>query len=101
MARAEKLVGGQSCTTVPKAVAHSCNYRSPLLLGVYDPVEDRYQAVCKCISGFTDTFYKELNERYPKDSDTCSRTPFVRAETGLTPQWYFKPSEVWEVSSLA
>jgi DNA ligase-1 len=42
-------------------------------------------------------FYKDLNERYPKDSETCSKLPFVDCETGLRPDWYFKPNEVWEM----
>ena len=64
---------------------------------MYDPQTEKYQAVTKIISGFTDGFYKELNERYPKDSETCSRVPLANMETGITPQWYLKPSEVWEI----
>lgn len=33
---------------------------SPVLLAVYDASTDEYQAVCKCISGFTDAEYKSI-----------------------------------------
>ena len=93
--------GGDSLDLVPIGAWHGqgrkAGWWSPILLGVYDPLTESYQAVCKCISGFTDQFYKDLNDRYPKDSETCGRVPFARMQTGLTPQWYFKPNEVWEV----
>lgn len=97
--------GGDSLDLVPIGAWHGqgrkASWWSPILLGVYDPLTESYQAVCKCISGFTDQFYKDLNERYPKDSETCGRAPFARMQTGLIPQWYFKPSEVWEVGPFS
>ncbi|KAI0630379.1 ATP-dependent DNA ligase [Trametes polyzona] len=73
---------------------------SPILLAVWDPDAQKLVAVCKCMSGFTDAFYKSLRERYPENSDTCSSHPLWQPECdtgGLRPEVYFKPQEVWEI----
>ncbi|KAI0949394.1 hypothetical protein AcW1_009022 [Taiwanofungus camphoratus] len=73
---------------------------SPILLAVWEPDTGRLVAVCKCMSGFSDAFYKDLKERYPEDSDTCSRQPLWEPACvtgGLKPEVYFKPQEVWEI----
>jgi DNA ligase-1 len=59
------------------------------------------------MSGFSDVFYKSLLARYPKDGtspDVCwpARGPDARPGSnvdtnGLTPDFWFWPSEVWEV----
>ncbi|KAK0465632.1 ATP-dependent DNA ligase [Desarmillaria tabescens] len=36
---------------------------SPILLGMWDPSSGCPVAVCKCMSGFTDAFYKDITER--------------------------------------
>lgn len=72
---------------------------SPILLGVWQPETGRV-IVCKCMSGFTDEFYKNLSVRYPlyEDSETCSPQPLWECDFGgLKPEVYFKPSEVWEI----
>ncbi|GLB37636.1 putative DNA ligase [Lyophyllum shimeji] len=73
---------------------------SPILLGLWQPESGRIVAVCKCMSGFTDVFYKALSERYhlSETSETCSREPLWGCDTGgLVPEVYFKPQEVWEI----
>ncbi|KAF8650388.1 hypothetical protein AX16_005196 [Volvariella volvacea WC 439] len=73
---------------------------SPILLGVWDPDIEKFVAVCKCMSGFTDTFYKALMDRYPlvDGSVTCSERPVWDCDTGgYQPDVYFKPQEVWEI----
>lgn len=41
---------------------------------------------------------KDLHERYAPDSATTSSTAFEGVNTeGITPQIWFKPSEVWEI----
>lgn len=78
---------------------------SPILLAVYDEESGVYQAVCKCISGFTDAEYKSLRfERFVEGSETCydARSQPCRQsyETGgLLPDVWFEPVECWEVSS--
>ncbi|GAA5938583.1 uncharacterized protein JCM15063_005362 [Sporobolomyces koalae] len=73
---------------------------SPFLLACYDEDTGTYTAVTKCMSGFTDAFYKSMKEKYSTDpenpltSDTC----WPEVEAGpLRPSIWFKPSEVWEI----
>ncbi|KAF8497652.1 ATP-dependent DNA ligase [Gautieria morchelliformis] len=71
---------------------------SPVLLALWDDRSGEFVAVCKCMSGFSDTFYKDMKERYAPDTDICSSTPLWNCRLGgFKPTVYFKPSEVWEV----
>ncbi|EKM54483.1 uncharacterized protein PHACADRAFT_162874 [Phanerochaete carnosa HHB-10118-sp] len=95
---------GDSLDLVPVGAWHGngrkAQWWSPILLAVWDPSTGKLVAVCKCMSGFSDAFYKELKERYLEDSETCSRQPQWNYEVltgGLKPQVYFKPQEVWEI----
>ncbi|KAL4255020.1 DNA ligase [Abortiporus biennis] len=95
---------GDSLDLVPIGAWHGngrkANWWSPILLALWDPSAGKLVAVCKCMSGFSDTFYKALRERYPEESETCSRQPLwdTECETGgLKPEVYFKPQEVWEI----
>ncbi|GAB00057.1 uncharacterized protein L969DRAFT_54793 [Mixia osmundae IAM 14324] len=93
---------GDSLDLVPIGAWHGqgrkVGWWSPILLALYNPETEGFQAVCKCISGFTDEFYKSLNERYKRDSDNCSRTRLATIEPGgLHPDYWWEPSEVWEI----
>jgi len=67
-------------------------------LAVYDPKTGGFQAVCKCISGFTDQFYKDLNVRYALGSESCSLVPVADVDCGtMRPQVWWTPNEVWEI----
>ncbi|KAI0374018.1 ATP-dependent DNA ligase [Pilatotrama ljubarskyi] len=95
---------GDSLDLVPIGAWHGngrkAQWWSPILLAVWDPEAQKLVAVCKCMSGFTDAFYKSLRERYPENSDTCSSQPLWQPECdtgGLRPEVYFKPQEVWEI----
>ncbi|KAG7452353.1 ATP-dependent DNA ligase [Guyanagaster necrorhizus] len=73
---------------------------SPILLAMWNPSSGRATAVCKCMSGFSDTFYKDVTDRYTltEDSDVCSQKPLWDCELGgFRPDVYFKPQEVWEI----
>ncbi|KAF8575106.1 ATP-dependent DNA ligase [Ramaria rubella] len=93
---------GDSLDLVPIGAWHGngrkANWWSPVLLSLWDDTRGEYVAVCKCMSGFSDAFYKEMRERYAEDSDTCSSTSLWNCNAGgFKPSVYFKPSEVWEV----
>lgn len=66
---------------------------SPFLLAVYDPEMEQYQTLCRCMSGFTDEFYKEKTKFY-EEKKIAPQPMMVRGEA---PSVWFQPSEVWEV----
>lgn len=83
---------------------------SPYLLAVRNSETGDLDAVCKCISGFTDAFYKEMKEKYAEGSlnTTPEEGDFVNCT--LHPDCFFKPQgklpikfrwanwvEVWEI----
>jgi DNA ligase 1 len=58
---------------------------SPILLALRNEEDGTLQAVCKCISGFTDQFYKDLNVTYsPEGENTTFDKPWDY-ESALTP----------------
>ncbi|KAJ9126077.1 hypothetical protein QFC24_002349 [Naganishia onofrii] len=82
-------------------LGRKAGWYSPILLALYNPETGALEAVCKCISGFSDAFYKDLLVRFPPEGspDKCRKTePFTYVETGgLRPDMWFEPSEVWEI----
>ncbi|KAH7157135.1 ATP-dependent DNA ligase [Dactylonectria macrodidyma] len=77
---------------------------SPVLLAVRNEDTGSLEAVCKCISGFTDTFYKANKEFYDdgKESgevkNTRSQKPSFVEYSGPIPDVWFEPQEVWEMA---
>ncbi|GAA6011040.1 hypothetical protein JCM11491_005918 [Sporobolomyces phaffii] len=73
---------------------------SPFLLACYDEDTGTYTAVTKCLSGFTDAFYKTMRDKYSPDAEnpltSHERWPEVEAGS-LRPDIWFKPGEVWEI----
>ncbi|KAL2174916.1 putative DNA ligase I [Thermothelomyces heterothallicus CBS 202.75] len=81
---------------------------SPILLAVRNEETGCLEAVCKCMSGFTDAFYKANREFYDdgdEDSgvgrgrrNTHARKPGFVEYVGGVPDVWFEPCEVWEVA---
>ncbi|KAL9129628.1 MAG: hypothetical protein Q9175_007248 [Cornicularia normoerica] len=71
---------------------------SPILLAVRNPSTGSLEAVTKCISGFTDKFYKENKERYNEETgeNLIARPGYV--EYVGKPDVWFEPQEVWEMA---
>ncbi|QRW00404.1 ATP-dependent DNA ligase [Ceratobasidium sp. AG-Ba] len=93
---------GDSLDLVPvggwHGIGRKAGWWSPILLALWDPRIGKFVGVCKCMSGFSDAFYKSLNERYSEELGTCSKIPYADVDTnGLVPKAWFKPSEVWEI----
>ncbi|EGU12675.1 DNA ligase [Rhodotorula toruloides ATCC 204091] len=95
---------GDSLDLVPIAAwwgqGRKAGWWSPFLLACYDEETGAYTAVTKCLSGFTDAFYKEMREKYNPEPENplTSKTPWPEVEAGsLSPDIWFKPNEVWEI----
>ncbi|KAG4421429.1 hypothetical protein IFR04_005488 [Cadophora malorum] len=72
---------------------------SPILLAVRNEETGSLEAVCKCISGFTDAFYKANKEFYDEDGEHVlgGKPSYVDYEGGHPDVW-FEPQEVWEMA---
>ncbi|KAF2200960.1 DNA ligase-like protein I [Delitschia confertaspora ATCC 74209] len=77
---------------------------SPILLAVRNSETGALEAVTKCMSGFTDKFYKEMREKYnPESPEKGTTLPDKPAYVdynggGGWPDVWFEPQEVWEVA---
>jgi DNA ligase 1 len=70
---------------------------SPILLACRNEENGTLEVVTKCISGFTDIFYKANKEKYSEEGDNViSRPGYV--EYGGHPDVWFEPQEVWEMA---
>lgn len=67
---------------------------SPFLMAVWNPETEEYQSVCRCMSGFSDEFYKSATERLSKIQ--IPKMPnYYR--TNETPPIWFEAKEVWQI----
>lgn len=68
---------------------------SPILLAVRNESTGSLEAVCKCISGFTDAFYKANKEFYAEGGDHVlgGKPSYVDYDGGYPDVW-FEPQEV-------
>ncbi|KAL1602718.1 hypothetical protein SLS60_006139 [Paraconiothyrium brasiliense] len=77
---------------------------SPILLAIRNAETGQLEAVTKCMSGFTDAFYKANRAKYDKDDPECmnvigGKPSYVEYNGGAgTPDVWFEPQEVWEVA---
>ena len=77
---------------------------SPILLAVRNEETGSLEVVCKCISGFTDTFYKANKEFYDDGAEsgepknTRTQKPSFIDYLGPSPDVWFEPQEVWEMA---
>lgn len=70
---------------------------SPILLAARNPETGALEAVTKCISGFTDVFYKANKEKYAEDGENVISRPSYVEYIGHPDVW-FEPQEVWEMA---
>jgi DNA ligase-1 len=93
---------------IPVAAFHGSGRKaawwSPILLAIRNAETGQLEAVTKCMSGFTDTFYKANRAKYDKDdpenTNVLAQKPhYVEYNGGAgTPAVWFEPQEVWEVA---
>ncbi|KAK1831017.1 hypothetical protein QBC39DRAFT_259710 [Podospora conica] len=87
---------------VPIAAWHGTGRKSawwsPFLLAVRNPATGALEAVCKCMSGFTDAFYRANRAMYdPAGDNVRARRPGYVEYEGPEPDVWFEAREVWEV----
>ncbi|WFD43209.1 hypothetical protein MPSI1_001864 [Malassezia psittaci] len=94
---------GDSLDLVPIGAWHGMGRKttfwSPILLAVYNRQTETYEAVCKCMSGFTDAFYQELNDEYGSAQETNVSFDHdgLYEVGGVRPAIFWPPREVWEI----
>jgi DNA ligase 1 len=79
---------------------------SPILLACRNEQTGSLEVVTKCISGFTDAFYKANKEFYDdggeggsgEPKNTHTRQPGFIEYSGPQPDVWFEPQEVWEMA---
>ncbi|CBX98258.1 similar to DNA ligase I [Plenodomus lingam JN3] len=98
----------ETLDVIPIAAFHGSGRKSawwsPILLAVRNAESGHLQALTKCMSGFTDAFYKANRARYNPQDPECAhvrteKPAFVEYGGGAgTPDVWFEPGEVWEVA---
>ena len=93
---------------IPIAAFHGSGRKaawwSPILLAIRNAETGQLEAVTKCMSGFTDAFYKANRVKYdPDDPDSTtvlnSKPHYIEYNGGAgRPDVWFEPQEVWEVA---
>ncbi|KAK1556406.1 hypothetical protein Q3G72_004547 [Acer saccharum] len=68
---------------------------SPFLMACCNPETEEYQSVCRVMSGFSDSFYKEMKECFSGDKILSKKPSYYR--TAEVPDMWFPPEVVWEI----
>ncbi|KAK2003998.1 DNA ligase I [Colletotrichum falcatum] len=101
--------GFDTLDMIPVAAWHGqgrkSKWWSPILMAVRNEHTGSLEVVCKCMSGFTDAFYKANREFYDngelnrKDrNNTRTQKPAFVEYSGPEPDVWFEPQEVWEMA---
>ncbi|KAH8727129.1 ATP-dependent DNA ligase [Phaeosphaeriaceae sp. PMI808] len=93
---------------IPVAAFHGSGRKaawwSPILLAIRNAETGQLEAITKCMSGFTDAFYKANRAKYDNLDPDCTnvlaaKPHYVEYNGGAgTPDVWFEPQEVWEVA---
>jgi ATP-dependent DNA ligase I len=67
---------------------------SPFLLAIYNEESESWESLCRCLSGFSDDFYKQATERLKQH--TVENKP-LEYSTAETPPVWFDSNEIWEI----
>ncbi|KAK6266599.1 hypothetical protein QUC31_017436 [Theobroma cacao] len=68
---------------------------SPFLMACYNPDTEDFQSVCRVMSGFSDSFYKEMKEFFSGDRILAKKPTYY--QTAEVPDMWFSPALVWEI----
>ena len=70
---------------------------SPFLMACYNPETETYESLCRCMSGFSDEFYKAKTEFYKDGRLLESAEKPIYVDTNESCSVWFQPTEVWEI----
>ncbi|XP_020522813.1 DNA ligase 6, partial [Amborella trichopoda] len=68
---------------------------SPFLMACYNPDTEEFQSVCRVMSGFSDTFYIEMEEFFSGDKILGRKPAYY--QTADKPDFWFSTELVWEI----
>ncbi|KAK8694450.1 hypothetical protein V6N13_072002 [Hibiscus sabdariffa] len=68
---------------------------SPFLMACYNPDTEDFQSVCRVMSGFSDSFYKEMKEFFSGDRILGKMPAYY--QTAEVPDMWFSPELVWQI----
>ncbi|XP_012491347.1 DNA ligase 6 isoform X1 [Gossypium raimondii] len=68
---------------------------SPFLMACYNPDTEDFQSVCRVMSGFSDSFYKEMKEFFSGDRILAKKPAYY--QTAEVPDMWFFPELIWEI----
>ncbi|XP_027153946.1 DNA ligase 6 [Coffea eugenioides] len=68
---------------------------SPFLMACYNPDTEEFQSVCRVMSGFSDSFYKEMKDFFSGDKILAKKPSHYR--TVEVPDMWFAAELVWEI----
>ncbi|OMO55604.1 DNA ligase, ATP-dependent [Corchorus capsularis] len=68
---------------------------SPFLMACYNPDTEDFQSVCRVMSGFSDSFYKEMKEFFSGDRILAKKPAYY--QTAEVPDMWFSPELVWAI----
>jgi ATP-dependent DNA ligase len=92
------LAGADSLDLIPIGAWHGSGRKtgwlSPILLAVYDPETEELQSLCRCMSGFSDVFYRVATARLREAEIPGPRLDY---RTGERPDVWLDAREVWEI----
>ncbi|KAF5479953.1 hypothetical protein F2P56_000734 [Juglans regia] len=68
---------------------------SPFLVACYNPDTEEFQSVCRVMSGFADSFYREMKDFFSGDTILSKKPPYYL--TAEVPDMWFLPELVWQI----
>ncbi|XP_073007258.1 DNA ligase 6 isoform X2 [Typha latifolia] len=90
---------GDSLDLVPIGAWHGngrkAGWYSPFLMACHNPENEEFQSVCRVMSGFSDSFYKEMKEYFSGEKILSKKPAYYR--TDESPDFWFNPELVWEI----
>ncbi|XP_020099451.1 DNA ligase 6 [Ananas comosus] len=90
---------GDTLDLVPIGAWHGngrkAGWYSPFLMACYNPETEEFQSVCRVMTGFSDSFYKEMKEYFSGEKILAKKPPYY--QTDEVPDFWFASELVWEI----